>query len=155
MRRPSAELKTFLAAYDADVGRLFLAARQAILDAAPDANELVYDAYNAVSAVYTFSDRLKEAFCHVAAYPRYVNLGFNRGAELPDPERLLAGRGASIRHIRIGVAGDLERDGVKKLLGAAVRQGRALVPAGAKGQSIIKPVYPRKRRPTTPNGAAR
>ena len=147
LRKTPAELTTFLAAYDADVGRLFLAARRAVLDAAPDANELIYDAYNAVSAAYTFSERLKEAFCHVAAYPRYVNLGFNRGVDLPDPERLLCGSGTSIRHVRIGAVRDLETAGVQALLAAAVAQGRRSSPGACLGQSIVKPVYPKKRRP--------
>src|SRR4026207_616530 len=79
MRKPPTALREFLQPYEPAVARLFLAARGAVLRAAPNATELIYDAYNAVSAVYSFTDRMKEAFCHVAAYPKYVNLGFNRG----------------------------------------------------------------------------
>jgi hypothetical protein len=71
-RAAPAALRGFLAAYDPDVAKLFLATRRAVLAAAPRANELIYDAYNAVSCAYSFSDRLKEALCHVAAYPRHA-----------------------------------------------------------------------------------
>jgi hypothetical protein len=141
-------LRGFLAAYDPAVAKLFLATRKAVLAAAPRANELVYDAYNAVSCAYSFSDRLKEAFCHVAAYPRHVNLGFNRGAELVDPARRLSGGGAKIRHVRIAAIGDLEDAALAALLRAAVQQGRALHPQpGARGRFRVVPVTGKKRRP--------
>lgn len=118
-----------------------------MLDAAPDASELIYDAYNAVTTAYSFTDRLGDAFCHVAAYRDYVNLGFNRGAGLPDPERLLVGKGARIRHVRVSAAADLARPAVRSLLRAAVGQGRDQS-EGARGQAqaIVKAVYAKKRR---------
>lgn len=57
MRAAPAELRRFLAAFDPAVGRLFLATRAAVLGAAPQAHELIYDAYNAVTAAYSFSER--------------------------------------------------------------------------------------------------
>jgi hypothetical protein len=147
-RAAPAALRGFLAAYDPGVAKLFLATRRAVLAAAPRANELIYDAYNAVSCAYSFSDRLKDAFCHVAAYPRHVNLGFNRGAELADPARRLAGTGTKIRHVRIAAAADLKEPALAALLRAAVQQGHALhPPADARGTSIIVPVAGKKRRP--------
>src|SRR5215470_8055645 len=145
MRSPPAALRKFLEPYDPTVARLFFAARRTVLAAAPQATELVYDAYNAVTAVYTFTDRLKEAFCHVAAYPGHVNLGFNRGAALADPEQLLVGTGASIRHVRISTTRDLQQPGVQRLVRAAVEQGKRLTGGHPSGpQSRVKAVYPRK-----------
>lgn len=147
-RRAPPSLRQFLGAYDPAVARLFLAARRAVLAAAPEANELVYDAYNAVAVAYSFSDRLKEAFCHLAAYRGHVNLGFNQGARLADSERLLAGSGARIRHVRLAAAADLARPGVTRLLRAAVEQGRALAPdASGAARAIVRPVTGPKRRP--------
>lgn len=146
-RGPPVALRRFLSAFAPEIGALFLATRRAVLAAAPQANELIYDAYNAVSAAYSFSGRLREAFCHVAAYAGYVNLGFNRGAELPDPRGILVGSGAQIRHVRIARAGDLKAPAVQALLRAAVRQGRDL--AGAtpgRATSTIRPTTGAKRR---------
>ena len=89
MRNVPGELRVFLEAFPPAISKLFLATRGAVLAAAPEAHELIYNAYNAVTAAYSFSGRLKEAFCHVAAYSGYVNLGFNRGGELPDPSGVL------------------------------------------------------------------
>jgi hypothetical protein len=149
MRRPPSDLGRFLAPYDPRVRRLFLAARAAVLRAAPGASELVYDAYNAVAAAYGYSDRLSDAFCHVAAYAQHVNLGFNRGTDLPDPARLLAGKSARIRHVRIEVPADLARTGVRALVRAAAADGRARVGGGrARPRAIVKDTaYTRKRRP--------
>jgi hypothetical protein len=146
-RRPPPALAEFLAAYGPEIAPLFMSVRAAVLTAAPDAVELIYDAYNAVSAAYTFSDRLKEAFCHVAAYRGYVNLGFNRGAALPDPTGILVGSGTNIRHIRISSAGDLKQPALRKLLRAAVEEGLSLAPPQApKPQSIVRAIYAKKRR---------
>jgi hypothetical protein len=153
MRDAPAELRRYLSAFDPAIARLFLAARRLVLASAPKANELVYDAYNAVSVAFSFSDRLKEAFCHVAAYPGHVNLGFNRGAELADPARVLAGSGARIRHVRLDAPADLKSPALRALVRAAVRQGRALAPRGAKKPaSIVRPVSGAKRRPRSPRG---
>lgn len=147
-RRPSLELRGFLEAYEPAIARLYLAARGAVLEAAPDANELIYDAYNAVTSAYSFSESQGEAFCHVAAYRAYVNLGFNRGASLLDPDRILVGRGARIRHARIASAADLAKPAIRALLRAAVQQGRDASPGAAGGaRAIVKAVYARKRRP--------
>jgi hypothetical protein len=155
MRKPPAELRRFLQAYDPSIAQLFFAARAAILGLAPNADELLYDAYNAVAAAYTFSNRLKESFCHIAAYRDYVNLGFNRGATLPDPEGLLAGSGRSIRHVRIATIADLKRPGVRRLLRTAVDEGRGLIgPLPSTGRYVVLGNYPSKRRPSREGVAA-
>jgi hypothetical protein len=148
MRKPPAALRTFLEAYDPAIARLFFATRGAVLAAAPTAVELVYDAYNAVAVAYSFTERLREAFCHVAAYRGYVNLGFNRGAALADPERLLVGTGTNIRHIRIAALEDVERPGVRRLIRAAAEEGRRMS-AGARSRprAIVRAVHGSKRRP--------
>jgi hypothetical protein len=148
MRKPPDELHEFLRAFAPDIATLFLASRTVVLTAAPEANELIYDAYNAVTAAYSFSDRLKEAFCHVAAYSGHVNLGFNRGAELRAASGLLVGTGALIRHVRISTPADLRVPALQALVRAAVRQGRNLVASGpSKPASTIRPTTGDTRRP--------
>jgi hypothetical protein len=137
-REASQELRAFLSAFDPAIKGLFIAVRRRVLAAAPDADELVYDAYNAVSCAYTYSGRLEEAFCHVAAYRGWVNLGFNRGADLRDPARILVGTGARIRHVRIAAPADLRAPALHALLRAAVAQGRALAPRAARARPVAK-----------------
>ena len=42
-----------------------------------------------------------EHFCWLMPATNHVNLGFNYGAELPDPNNLLEGTGKLFRHIKI------------------------------------------------------
>ena len=41
------------------------------------------------------------AFAYVNAFTNHVNVGFFRGAELPDPDRLLEGTGRFMRHVKL------------------------------------------------------
>lgn len=44
---------------------------------------------------YSFTGKpLKDGFCHIVTYSTHVNLGFNRGALLPDPKGILVGKGS-------------------------------------------------------------
>ena len=151
VRPPHPQLIEFLEPYGEAVTRLALATREFVLAEEPAAIELIYHAYNAVSIAFSLSDRLGDAFCHVAIYSRYVNLGFNSGALLPDPQRRLKGTGKLIRHLTIERKEDLQDAEIRKFLPLAVRNARAkaAVPSRAKTapQAIVKAIYPRKRRP--------
>jgi hypothetical protein len=147
IRPPHDKLLEFLAPYRREITQLALRTREAILKQDPKAIELLYDAYNAVVTAFSLTDRLKGAFCAVAVYRDYVNLGFNYGALLPDPKRRLLGKGVRIRHIRIESPGELNAPEVVELIRqAAFRVPRA---AGSKetGRAIVKAIYPKKRRP--------
>jgi hypothetical protein len=41
------------------------------------------------------------AFAYVNAFKAHVNVGFFRGAEITDPERLLEGTGKFMRHVKL------------------------------------------------------
>lgn len=151
VRPPDPAYVDFLSALDPAVRDLALAARAAVLVAAPDAGELAYDAYNAVALAFTFSGRLKEAFAHVAAYAGHVNLGFNQGAALPDPDRRLRGAGKAIRHVRLLVERDLADASVQALICVAAAGAVRPVGAGEAGVAVRRTSGVR-RRPTPPAG---
>jgi hypothetical protein len=65
---------------------------------------------------------LKDGFCHVVAYKSHVNLGFNRGALLPDRNRVLEGTGKLMRHMHLRSEKDLERAFIRRYLQAAIEQ---------------------------------
>jgi hypothetical protein len=113
------QLLELLAARRPDVAPLVLALRGLVTRAAPDATESVHSLY-AVVDLFTFA-RPSDAFIHIVAYEKHVNLGFNQGATLPDPHGLIRGTGKKIRHIRITTKEDLK----KPLMGyirAAIKQ---------------------------------
>ena len=146
MRPPIPDLVRFIHPYDPKVAELFWATRELVLRTAPTANELIYDGFNAVSCAYSFSERQKEAFCHVAVYRSHVNLGINRGSEIDGFDHVLNGSGSLIRHIRIASPCDLERADVFRVLMCAVDQGEAMAPSkDAPGNSTVRAVYEKKR----------
>jgi len=49
VRKPIPELLKFLSAYEKRIAALALEVRRAVLTAAPDATEAIYDAYNGVA----------------------------------------------------------------------------------------------------------
>jgi hypothetical protein len=98
---------------------LFKDARQFLLEIHPDANELLYRTH-ALTAVFSVSDRLGDAYCMLPIYTNHFNLGFNRGTRLPDPNKLLTGTGSLIRHIDISVPADYRNKKVKDLVQSAI-----------------------------------
>ena len=63
--------------------------------------------------------KMSEHFCYVALHADHVNLGFNQGAELPDPEGLLEGPGKMLRHAKVADPEDLEVPALRRLLEVA------------------------------------
>jgi hypothetical protein len=121
-RPPDRRLLGYLAAYDPHVADLTLALREVVLEEAPEAIESIVKSY-AVSVGFSFTGKpLKDGFCHIVTYSSYVNLGFNRGALLPDPNRVLAGTGKMTRHITFRTQGELERRFIRRYLQAAIEQ---------------------------------
>ncbi|MGO9402531.1 MAG: DUF1801 domain-containing protein [Terriglobales bacterium] len=129
--------------------QLALRAREAVLKQDPEAIELIYDAYNAVVTAFSQTDRLKDAFCAVGVYRDYINLSFNHGALLPDPQKRLQGKGTRIRHIKIENAGELKAPEVVELIRQAVFRVPRAVRHKAAAQAIVKAIYPKKRRPVS------
>jgi hypothetical protein len=144
--KPQPEYLGFLEAFDPPIRKLALAVRALVLREAPGASELIYDAYNALACGYSFTGRPGDACIHIAVYARWVNLGFNRGSELPDPEKRLAGSGRWIRHIRISEAADLEDPAVVGFVRAAVGAAKRPEVAGQPA-SVVRAIYPKRRRP--------
>ena len=82
-----------------------------VKDIARETRQLIYDILpNAVEVVWvqqknigfgTGARKKTEHFCWVMPTTNHVNLGFNYGAELPDPYNLLEGTGKLFRHIKI------------------------------------------------------
>jgi hypothetical protein len=122
IRPPDRRLLGYLASYDPHVADLTLALREIVLEEAPEAMESIFHGY-AVSIGFSFTGKpMKDGFCHIVTYSGHVNLGFNRGALLPDPNRVLAGNGKMIRHVTIRNQKELERQFVRRYLQAAIEQ---------------------------------
>ena len=122
VRPPDRRLLEYLSSYDPHVSSLTLAAREVVLEEAPEAIESFSKGY-AVSIAFSFTGKpLKDGFCYVATYSSYVNLGFNRGALLPDPNKILTGTGKLYRHIRIENENALRRPLIRRYIQEAMEQ---------------------------------
>lgn len=143
VRPPDPEYLKLLLPYGDIIQRLALAARRAILEEAPEANEFVYEVYT-IADHFTFSTRPGDAFVFTTTHSNWVNLGFNFGAYLPDPDGLLRGEGKLIRHVRIAQAADLDAAGVRELIRAAIAQAER--PAGKEGKTVVHRVQTSKKR---------
>jgi hypothetical protein len=98
---------------------LFVDLRQFILELYPDSNELLYHTH-ALTAVFSISDKLSDAFCMLPIYTNHLNLGFNKGTLLKDPTKLLRGTGNLIRHIDVKVPTDYRNSKVQALVQEAI-----------------------------------
>jgi hypothetical protein len=120
-RPPDRRMLGFLSASDHQVAAFAFALREMLLEEAPDAMEKVYT--NHASAVwFGFGPKMKDMFCYVAAARSHANLGFCRGALLPDPNHVLEGEGKLMRHIKFRGERDLERPFVRRYIRGAIEE---------------------------------
>ena len=59
------------------------------------------------------------AFAYVDAFTAHVNVGFFRGAEIPDPAHLLEGTGKFMRHVKLRPGTDVNATALMKLIETA------------------------------------
>jgi hypothetical protein len=77
-----------------------------------DVRELLHDGYPTTCVG-------DAAFAYVNAFTAHVNVGFFRGAELPDPEHLLEGTGKFMRHVKLSPERDVDAAALKNLIETA------------------------------------
>lgn len=142
VRPPDPKYLRLLLPYGDVIQKLALATRKVILEEAPEANEFVYEVYT-IADHFAFTERPSDAFVFTTTHANWVNLGFNFGAYLPDPDALLRGEGKFIRHIRVTHAADLDAPVVRALIRAAI--ARAERPRGKAGKPCTVLHMARKR----------
>ncbi|WP_423997579.1 DUF1801 domain-containing protein [Maribacter sp. IgM3_T14_3] len=113
------DFQLFLDLKDQEVIELFIDLRQYILELYPHCNELLYHTH-ALTAVFSISEKLSDAFCMLPIYTNHFNLGFNKGTLLKDPNQLLTGTGKLIRHIDVKKRNDYRNPRVSSLIQEAI-----------------------------------
>lgn len=148
---PNRQLDEFLKPYQTEVQQLAFHIRSLITELVPEANELIWDNYNAVAMAYSKSFKLKDAFCHIAVYPKHVNLGFNRGTELLSPKIKLEGKGKLIRHVKVRNLDLFPLEHFRNLILQATQHADTLNPLLTEklsgGESIVMSISEQKIRP--------
>jgi hypothetical protein len=141
------ELEGFFAKYDPAIVAVAKRALAKLRKRMPGAMELVYDNYNALVIGFGASEKLADVVCSIALYPKWVTLFFLKGKKLRDPEKRLAGSGATVRSIRLeGGAKTLDEPAVLKLLAQAI----ALSPIPKQKRRMVIRAVSKKQRPRRP-----
>jgi hypothetical protein len=110
-----------IAKSDPKVQKLARGLRKFIFDVYPEAIEMPWTRQQIIG-YGVGPQKTTEHFCYIAPYGKHVNLGFNYGLVLPDPDRLLEGAGKKFRHVKIQNLEDVEQPALKKLLQAAIEE---------------------------------
>ncbi len=65
---------------------------------------------------------MSEAYCYVSPQRRWVNLGFFYGVLLADPEGILEGTGARLRHVKVRTIEAADAAAITAMLEAALAE---------------------------------
>jgi hypothetical protein len=152
------DLLKFLTPFSDDIQEIALWLREFVWDLYPDANELIYDNYNALAFGWSPSGKLSDTFCSVAVWGnKYVHFGFYWGSKIADPEKMLLGKGNQYRYIKVKTKSDFPKAYIKKLLREAYAYSLTKMKLTApvhgdkkqipKGATITKLILPVKKRP--------
>lgn len=150
-RSAEAELRALVAKFSPAYKRLISAIRRSVRARLPTAHEIVYEYRDWFVISYSPDDRGYEGVLGVRASANGVKLYFNRGKELPDPEKLLQGSGKQTRSIDVDGASTLTRPAVLRLIDEAIARNRVpFVPTG-RGPVVIRSTSAQRRATTRPS----
>jgi len=113
--------------FDARPAALVALARpwfQRMRDCGADVRELLHDGHPTACVG-------DAAFGYANLFRAHVNVGFFRGASLPDPARLLEGDGRYMRHVKLRPGHPIDAGALEALIVAAYRDMQARLAAGA------------------------
>ena len=97
--------------------------------------------------------KIKDGICYIGVIKDHVNLGFIRGSELADPQRILEGTGKQMRHIKIRNMSDLLRPTIRAYLQEACE--RAGYEVATEKERTVTTVVKRKSLPKRTAGTTR
>jgi hypothetical protein len=146
------DLLKFLKPFPKEVVENVLWLRDFVWDLYPQANELIYDNYNAVAFGWSITERLGHTFCSVAIgrSSHNVHFGFYWGSEIKDPKGILLGEGNQYRYILVRDRKDFPQAYIKKLVKEAYTNSLMKVKNQKEikeGLTITKSVSDKKRPP--------
>lgn len=112
---PNEEFEQAIADFSEAIKEIARAARCLIYRVLPDVAEVVWRKQKNIG-FGTGPKKNTEHFCWIMPATKHVTLGFNYGAELPDPEKILEGTGKLFRHYKVRSVEDLSNPHLIKIL---------------------------------------
>jgi hypothetical protein len=113
-------IEAFIAFQTPSVRPVIRRLRELVRTTLPELNEYL-DRYGVIR--YGHRSGMSDWICYISGHKEHANLGFARGASLPDPEGLIEGTGKNLRHVKVRSVEDVERAGMSELLVEAGRIG--------------------------------
>jgi hypothetical protein len=144
------DLKNFLKPFGKEITVLVMWLRDFAWDLCPEANELIYDNYNAVAFGWSPTDKVGHTICSIAIgrTSKNVHFGFYWGSQLSDPDNILLGQGNQYRYVLVKDQKTFPKTYIKKLVKEAytnsllkVKDPKQLI----QGQTIVKSISAKKR----------
>src|SRR5262245_31682489 len=145
-RSAEAELRRLIAKFAPAHQRLIGAMRRSLRKRLPTAHEAVYEYKDFFVISYSPNDRGYEGVLAIRASANGVRLYFNRGKELPDPEKLLQGS-SQTRWIHLEGASTIARPEVARLIDEAIARNRVPFARAGHGSVVIRSTSAKKRSP--------
>jgi hypothetical protein len=145
------DLLKFLKPFDDEISELVLWLREFVWELYPQTNELIYDNYNALAFGWSPTDKLGHTFCSIAIgrTSKNVHFGFYWGSEIPDPAKLLLGKGNQYRYILVKSKKEFPKRYIIKLVAEAYINSLKKVKAPTQikeGLTIVKSISDVKRK---------
>jgi hypothetical protein len=142
MTNAETQLASYFAKYEPEMVKLGKALRAKLRARLPGLSEIVYvyESQNSLVISYSPSEHGYEGLCSLALYPDRVHLYFTRGALLSKsyPNKLLQGRGKTVRYVVLNAARDFDRAEIEALMAAALKLANLRLDPGAKSSVIIR-----------------
>lgn len=149
-RSAEAELRSLIAKFAPSHQLLIGAIRRWLRKRLPSAHELVYEYHNFFVISYSPNEHGYEGVLAIRASASGIGLWFNRGKELPDPEKLLRGSGKQTRSIHLEGASTLARPAVARLIEEAIARNRVPFARTGRGPVVIRSTSTKQHRRRRP-----
>lgn len=122
MKAEEESIQHFLEQYQEQVCKLALVLREVVLSYLPGVTEQLD--LPAKMIAYCYGQKYSELICVLIPSKKGLKLGFNKGNELPDPEKLLKGTGKISRYVEINSKEEITAPALKKLILTALEAYR-------------------------------
>ena len=66
--------------------------------------------------------KMSEGYAYIIPHSKWVNLGFFKGADLPDPAGIMEGTGKKLRHVKVRSVEEAGRHEIRQLIGEALTE---------------------------------
>ncbi len=140
-----AEVSRLIAKFAPAHERLVGAMRRSLRKRLPTAHEVVYEYRDCFVISFSPSEHGYEGVFVIRGSAKGVQLYFNRGKGLPDPEKLLQGSANVVRFIPVESASTLARPAVARLIDAAIAGNAVPFARNGRGPVVIRAAAAKKR----------